>query len=389
MLILYIFIILSVLAICFYLPEVFLILHFRQKCKAGTRIRKAANYFQKVSVVLPVYNEEKLIERKMENLLELKYPRDLIEIIVVDGNSSDRTVELVKKFVKAGVQLVESKEREGVTEAVKTGVSLSTGEIVVMTDAEALFEPNAIRLIVEDFEDPEVGAVSGHQVLSNLTNNVFTMMETTYRNFHEKMRLAESAMHSTSHFKGELVGVRRDLFPFNMDPNKGALDRGIAFNAIRKGYKAVCDERILFYDIATSSLKDRNRQKTQRGTLLQETMLQNLDMLFNPRFKAFGLLVFPSNFFIYFLFPPVFLALTLMFPIVLLYLASHSLFVASALIVMLVLAMASSKKVFLFLLTFLHSQIILVVGLIRIAIIGKQKFLKQVEGTRKHDERIQ
>lgn len=383
---LYLFLGLTILAICPYIPELFLILRLHQKrprIGTPTRIKQIIERLPRVSIILPVCNEEKLIEQKIRNLLEADYPKDLMEIIVVDGNSSDNTVDLVKKFEQKGLELIEQKEREGVTDAVKKGVEVSTGEIIIMTDAEPLFEPTAIRATVEDFEDPRIGAVNGHQVLSNPARNVFTKMEQTYGSFHEEMRLAESAFCSTSHFKGELIGIRKDLFPFNINPNKGVLDAGIAFNTIRNGYRAICDESIIFYDIATDNLKDRNRQKIQRGTLLQQTILQNADMLFNRKFGNFGLLVFPSTFFIYTLSPVLFLASVAVFPLVILELVLQYPLITLSLITLLGVAMVLTRKALTFFLTFLHSQVVLVIGLMRIAFQREQKFVRQVEGTRK------
>lgn len=376
----------SVLAICLYIPEILIVFYFGRRQRADAKTRLGTSSLPMVSIVLPVYNEEKLIKPKISNMLQVNYPKELLEIIVVDGNSRDRTADIVREFEKDGVRLIVQKDREGVTEAMKKGVSLSKGEIVVMSDAEALFDLDSIRHLVETLDDPSIGAVSGRQVLINPTSNVVTKMEMAYSSFHEKMARAESRVYSTFHFKGELVALRRDVFPFNMPPTKGSLDIGIAFEAVRKGFRAILADDAVFHDISPNRLKDRNRQKMQRGTLLQENILQNHDMLFNPAFKAFGKFILPSNLFVYIIFPVVFLAGLILLPFALIDLYSYSPLVTYIILIG-TLMLLLTKRIMVFIFAFFHSQFMLLMGLIRIGITGKPKYMKQVEGTRKITDR--
>ena len=382
------FFILIAIGVCMYLPEIAIILNYRRQkvtCSSNClNLSKDDNDFLPfVSIILPVYNEETLIAPKMENLLQLKYPRDRIEIIVVDGKSTDNTLQLARKYEKGSEVIVfQQEKREGVTEAVKKGVLMSKGDIIIMTDAEALFDQNAVSQVVKDFEDPKIGAVSGCQVLSNPDSNSFTHMEKTYGSLYEKMRLSESYLYSTSHFKGELVGVRRRLYPLNLHPYKGLLDHGIAYNVIRQGYRAVCDEKIIFYDIATDNLGDRNLQKMQRAILVEEDLLQNIDMTLNPKFGLFGTIIMPANLLLHFAFPILFIALLAITPFVLIQLLIHYLVGTIILLLAVTITALSTKRIRIFLFTFFHSQIVLFIGMLHL-VFGKHKFVKQVKGTRK------
>ncbi len=381
MIALYLFVFVSVIAICLYVPEILIVFYFGPRRNSNMKINAGKNYLPMVSIILPVFNEEKVIEAKIKNMLELNYPKELLEIIIVDGNSTDRTAEIVGKFREDGVQLIEQNTRDGNTGAVKIGVSLSKGEIIVMSDAEALFDLDSIRFTVQLFEDPMIGAVSGRQVLINPTSNLITKMEMTYSSFFEKMAEAESRMYSTIHTKGELVAFRKNVYPFDYPLGKGSIDIGIAFEAVRKGFRTVTNDKVVFHDLSPDSLRDRNRQKMQRGTLVQESLLLNNDMLFNPTFKTFGKVILPSNFFIYIIFPILFLIGIVLAPFALIDLFSYSslityIFTFGFLILLLI------KRFRIFIFTFIHSQIMLLIGLIRIGIIGKPRFTKQVEGTR-------
>jgi biofilm PGA synthesis N-glycosyltransferase PgaC len=382
MLVFYIFLGVVILCVSLYIPEMIIVFYFGRKGKLETSAIDSDVKLPTISIVLPVYNEESLIRPKMKNMLELNYPKELLEIIVVDGNSHDKTPDIVGEFYKDGVKLITQMNREGVTEGVKKGVLISKGAVILMTDAEALFDHDAIRFLVENFEDPKVGGVSGRQILINPTSNDVTRMEMSYGGFHEQMRLAESNLYSTSHFKGEFVAVRKELFPFDMSPTDGALDRGIAFNVIRQGFRAIVDDRIVFHDISTEHLTDRNRQKVQRGTLLLENMLQNRDMLFNSKFKKFGCFIFPSTFLIYLIFPIAFVVALVLAPFGLI-----DLYFYSPLMVLVtfagLIAFLLPKGIRSFVFALFHSQFMLLISLKRIFISGKPKYIKQVEGTRK------
>jgi len=371
-----------------YLPQIAIILNYRRRkvssSSDGNNFSKlSGDSLPSVSIILPVYNEQALIVPKIENLLQLKYPKDRLQIIVVDGKSDDNTLQLVRKYEKESDLIVfQQEKREGVTEAVKKGFLMSKGDIIVMTDAEALFDQNAVSLVVKDFEDPKIGAVSGCQVLSNPDSNSFTQMEKTYGGLYERMRLAESYLYSTSHFKGEFVAVRRSLYPLNLHPYKGLLDHGIAYNAIRQGYKAICDEKIIFYDIATDNLGDRNLQKTQRAILVEEDLVQNRDMLLNPKFGLFGTVIMPANILLHFAFPILFIGLLVLAPFVVIQLLTYYLVATVILLAAGTIIVFCIKPIRIFVFTFFHSQIVLFIGMFHL-LFGKHKLIKQVKGTRR------
>jgi len=391
------FAILTVIAISPYIVKFFFVLYFYGNNKMHARTKKKAkgtsiSYFPQISVILPVYNEEKVIKAKIQNLLELDYPSDSMEIIVVDGCSTDRTAEIVEAFKDERIKLIRQKEREGVTEAVKAGVQSTKGEIIVMTDAEAAFESNALRFLVEDLSNPDVGAVTGIEVIVNPSQNIFTQMESIYRKFYHMSSIAESIAYSTSiGFRGEFVGVRKELFPMTVNSGRGILDVEIALGVMRKGYRAICDKRIKFFGLAADNLEDRNRQKIQRATLNQETILQNIDFLFRPKFKTFGLITFPSNFVMYFISPFVFLILLCMFPLLIINWLIHSqivihpqilTFIFIVIVLSLVFARTRAHKCLVFILAFFHAQFSLAIGVLRL-FWGRPKFLSQVRSTRK------
>jgi glycosyltransferase involved in cell wall biosynthesis len=329
-----------------------------------------------MSVILPVCNEEKIISQKIQNLLSLKYPTDKLELIIVDGNSSDGTIALVKSFKDNRIVLIENETREGVTQAAKDGVRVSTGDVVILTDAEALFNENVLLLLADDLRHSELGAITGIEVVVNSRDNLMTQMEHAHRLFYGMFGISESIVYSTSYFSGEFVAVRKFLFPMNVD-SKGILDVEIAMSAIRAGYRAKVDSRIKYFVLAADRIADRNRQKIQRATLNQECIIKNRNLMFLH--NLYGRLIFPTKFAMHILSPIFFLASAILLPLALLELSwmVTGLLLASFVVCCLISKVRNS------ILDFLQSQVYLLIGLSK-AVFGRPKYLKQVETTRRN-----
>src|SRR5215467_2927799 len=118
----------------------------------------------RVSVIIAAYNEERDIEAKLKNTLAFDYPRDRLEIIVASDCSTDRTDEIVRGYSAQGVILRRQPERFGKTVAQNRAVKFTSGEIMVFSDATTICESGAIRKIVRNFADPEVGCVAGQLI---------------------------------------------------------------------------------------------------------------------------------------------------------------------------------------------------------------------------------
>ncbi len=115
-----------------------------------------------VTLIISAYNEEASIEEKIRNSLMLDYPKELLEIIVVSDGSTDRTVEIASRFSDQGVKLRHYEGRIGKTACLNLIIPHAEGEIVVFSDANALYRPNAIKELIGPFETSRVGYVTGH-----------------------------------------------------------------------------------------------------------------------------------------------------------------------------------------------------------------------------------
>jgi len=277
----------------------FSLLFILSRNKSSLNVSGRASSFPFVSVVVAIYNEEDTIVQKLKNLIEQDYPS--MEVIVVDSASKDRTVSLITKFMKsnkADIKLIQEKERKGKASALNLSQKYCTGEIIVITDADASWGKDTLKKIVANFSDASIGAVSGKQVLLNPCQSLATNFEKSYRSIFEILRIGESRLDSTPIFNGPLMAFRSDLLgPIPEDTM--ADDSMLAVEIRKKGYKSVYDPDAVFYEYAPPTFKSRRIQKLRRAQGLVQLFLRQRELLFNRKYGKFGMIVFPAEFFMH------------------------------------------------------------------------------------------
>jgi cellulose synthase/poly-beta-1,6-N-acetylglucosamine synthase-like glycosyltransferase len=282
--------------VAFYLAYFLLMLHFSRR-PSNTRKSKI---FPFVSLVVATFNEENIIQRKLQNTEELDYPKHRLEVIVVDSASSDRTRQIVKEYIAnkplLNVRLLEQQERTGKASALNYAWHECKGEIFVISDADCLLEHDALTTIISNFSDPRVGAVTGRQVLLNYNQSFATRMERSYRSFYEVIRVGESNFDSTTVFHGELSAFRADLVD-KLNADSVCDDIEMAFRIRKKGYKTLYDRNAIFHEYAPPTIGARSLQKRRRGQGNIQNLFRFSGMLFNSNFGWFGMVILPSEFF--------------------------------------------------------------------------------------------
>jgi cellulose synthase/poly-beta-1,6-N-acetylglucosamine synthase-like glycosyltransferase len=163
----------------------------------------------RVSVIIAAYNEERDIVAKLKNTLALDYPRDRMEIIVASDCSTDQTDEIVRGFNAQGVILRQQPERFGKTVAQNRAAKAASGEILVFSDATTMYEPDAIRKVVRNFADPEVGCVAGQLIYANASSSAVGDGCRSYWEYEKFLKRCESQVGSLVGVSGCLYAVRR------------------------------------------------------------------------------------------------------------------------------------------------------------------------------------
>jgi cellulose synthase/poly-beta-1,6-N-acetylglucosamine synthase-like glycosyltransferase len=165
-----------------------------------------------VSIIVTAYNEEKGILAKLDNLLVLDYPKELVNIIVASDASSDATDRLVRDCGSERVQLLRVEGRKGKTACQNAAAAIARGEILVFTDATTRLDTNALRALVRRFYSADVGSVAGRLKYVSQTENVTGRGGEAYWDYEMKLREAESSLGSLVGVSGCLYAVRRSAY---------------------------------------------------------------------------------------------------------------------------------------------------------------------------------
>jgi cellulose synthase/poly-beta-1,6-N-acetylglucosamine synthase-like glycosyltransferase len=165
-----------------------------------------------VSVIVAAHNEEVAIEAKILNLLASDFPRERLEILIGSDGSSDRTEEIVRRHRQDGAGLISFPKQQGKSAMQNGLVTAASGEILVFTDADCVSDSAALRLLVENFADPQVGLVTGAPRYANAGETSITENESTYLGYESWIRQEESRRGLLAMASGSLFAMRRSLW---------------------------------------------------------------------------------------------------------------------------------------------------------------------------------
>jgi cellulose synthase/poly-beta-1,6-N-acetylglucosamine synthase-like glycosyltransferase len=201
-----------------------------------------------VSIVMVVRNEEKVLETKLQNLLALDYPADQCQVIVISDGSTDRTDEILHEYGRdPRLHVILNQLARGKAAGLNDAVELASGEIVMFTDARQKIEPRALRLLAENFADPEVGCASGELMLGDDVQGESSQGLGIYWRIEKQVRELEAASDSMVGATGAIYAVRRELL--TRVPAETILDDVyLPMEVVRQGKRAVFDGRARAWD---------------------------------------------------------------------------------------------------------------------------------------------
>lgn len=216
-----------------------------------------------VSVVLPVLDGERWIRAKLESILALDYPRDLLEVLVVDNGSRDRSAEIAGEFSSRGVRVLR-RETADKGLAINLAVEQARGEILFFTDVRQALAPSALAELVNCFADPEVGAASGEVVIREGETEEEASVG-LYRRYENWLRDRLSRLDSIFGATGCIWALRRELA---VPIPAGILldDVYLPLAAFFGGYRLIFDGSAKAYDYPTAlSSEFRRKVRTLAG----------------------------------------------------------------------------------------------------------------------------
>jgi len=214
-----------------------------------------------VSLVMAVHNEEEDLPAKLENLRALDYPSDLLEVIIASDGSTDQT-NAILEVVEGGPIVALHLPRVGKAKALNTAVGQAAGDILVFSDANSMYAPDAIQRLVAPFADPTVGGVAGNQrYLPSRGNNLSQTGEKSYWNFDRMLKVYESAAGNVVSATGSIYALRRSLFQPIVE---GVTDDFYTSTAaIEQGYRLVFEPDAVSYEPVTADAEREFKRKVR------------------------------------------------------------------------------------------------------------------------------
>lgn len=267
-----------------------LLIYLKNRQKVRKRAKRT-KYEPTVSFIIPAYNEEETILDTIKSVLESDYPKDKIEIIVVNDGSTDRTAEVVKTIKDKRVKLI-NKKNSGKADSLNKGIEKAKGEIIVTLDADSYIEKDSLRKMISYFKD-DVAAVTSAVKVKERENMTFLeklqRLEYLFTIFNRRLFAMINGVYVTP---GPFSAFRREIFDIvgGFDPNNIMEDQEIALRIQAANYKIEsCMDAVVYTDVPKDfSSFMRQRERWHRGGFRN---VLKYAYTINPKYGDFGVFV--------------------------------------------------------------------------------------------------
>lgn len=217
-----------------------------------------------VTLLIPAYNEENVIQDKLNNSLLLNYPKDKIEILLILDQCTDRTKEIARQYIDKGIIIIEQTPRRGKIAALNLAVPQARGEILIFTDADILLDENSVMNLVDNFSDNNIGCVGGELHYESNRDSLIEAGEGLYFSYDKFLRRKESDMQSLFVVSGSIYAMRKDLFaPIREDLADDFIN---PISVASKGFGVIYDQTAKAHGKIAKTTKDEFYQKVRMIT---------------------------------------------------------------------------------------------------------------------------
>lgn len=214
----------------------------------------------RVTLLVSAFNEVEVIADKIRNTLALDYPADRLEVIVISDCSDDGTDAAVQAFGLPNVRLLRMQDRGGKTLGLNAALKVATGDIVVFSDANAMYERPALRNMVRNFSDASVGAVVGESTYADATGNA-QESESLYWKYETGIKALETRIGSVVGGDGAIYAIRRSLY---RDMRADALSDFVnPMQIVMSGYRCIYEPAARSVEEAAENLEKELRRKVR------------------------------------------------------------------------------------------------------------------------------
>lgn len=234
--------------------------------------------FPTLTLIIAAYNEESIIEEKIENTLGLSYPKEKLKLIFVTDGSTDRTPDLISTYSQ--IKLMHKPERSGKILAMHRAMHEVDSEVVVYTDANTFLNKDALLLIARHYADPTVGAVSGEKRVMQDAVSDATAGEGFYWKYESTLKKWDSELYSVVGAAGELFSVRHAVYT-SVEPDTILDDFMISMRIAQQGYRIIYEPEAYASELSSENIQEELKRKVRIAAGGIQSILR-LKKLLNP-----------------------------------------------------------------------------------------------------------
>jgi biofilm PGA synthesis N-glycosyltransferase PgaC len=240
-----------------------------------------AGFEPPVSLIVAVYNEEDVLKKKIENCLEIDYPKNKLKLIFVADGSTDNSAAIIKQYPQ--IELLYKPERQGKVAAINRTMTTVSTDYVIFCDANTFLNKDCIKEIIKHYRDEKIGAVAGEKkvVVPATLNKPVKDGEGLYWKYESKLKKIDSDFYSVVGAAGELFSIRTKLF--EPVPSEVLLDDFIiSMNICKKGYRVIYEPKAYAMEAPSLTMKDEQKRKIRisAGGFQSVIMLKGLLNIF-------------------------------------------------------------------------------------------------------------
>lgn len=235
-----------------------------------------------VTVIMSLFNEEAVIAQKLQTIVDSDYPREKLHVLIGSDNSTDRTNEIVSEYAQKYpfIKLFAYTERRGKANVINSLISECPSEIMILSDANVMFDKDAISELMKPFADENVGLVDSNMINTGLKKDGISIQEKSYISREVRIKNQEGLLWGSMMGPfGGCFAMRKNLHS-PVPKNFLVDDFYICMNVIRKGYKAVNNVNARVYEDVSNNISDEFRRKVRIATGDFQNLHEFWDMLF-------------------------------------------------------------------------------------------------------------
>lgn len=255
--------------------------------------KKRIKEWPSVNILIPAYNESKVIKQCLDAALKIDYPKEKLEVIVINDGSTDNTAEIVKTYIKRGIKLI-NKKNGGKATALNLGIKNSKSMYVACMDADSIIQSDTLKKMILSFDDEEVASTTSAMKVYKPKTLLQGIQSVEYI-LAILLRKLMGEINTISAIPGPFGIYRRDVLDKvgYFDVNNLTEDNEIAMRLQYHKYKIRNVSDAYVYTVVPTSLKGLHRQRLRWYRGLFRNSIKYKDMMFNRKYGNFGMFQFP------------------------------------------------------------------------------------------------